>query len=80
MPRTASGRSAGVHRSAQHERTPVDGLELEVLERPQAHDQEVAAPARGVEHADAAQAGEEVLEHGIGILVPRRRLGHLAAG
>ena len=81
MPRTASGPICGhLHRPAQHERAPVDGLELEVLERPQAHDQEVAAPARGVEHPHAAQAGEEVLEHGVGVLVARRRLGHLAAG
>jgi hypothetical protein len=40
----------------------LDGLPLEVLQRLQGHEQEVAAPARGVEHAHPAQALQEGLE------------------
>ena len=54
-----------LHRALEDERAPVDGLELEVLERPQRDDQEVAGAARGVEHADAAQSLEEGLEDGV---------------
>ena len=57
-----------LHRRCEDERAPVDRLELEVLERPQRDEQEVAGAAGGVEHADAAQSIEEGLEDGLRVL------------
>ena len=69
-----------LHRALEHEEPHLMASNSRSLSAHRRDDQEVAGAAGGVEHADAAESIEEVLEDGVRVLLARRRLRDLAAG